>query len=280
MPRETAAAELERLRLENEQLAESRRLADEARDAYAELYDSAPLPCLTLDATGTISRVNPAAAMLLGPINAGAKLTATRFKLLVRDADQPALAEYLRQCAGSREAVHVELRLRNGTPVRLWGRQLRPGARLYPTMIIDLREREDAERETRRLYEAEKVARSQSEAKDYFIATLSHELRTPLTPVLGAVTAFLNRVDVPEDLRDMARMISRNVQTEARLIDDLLDVTRIVQRKMSLELTPLDVHGVAVDAVETQSHLPRSAERISWWACSWRLNNGTSSPIL
>ena len=83
------------------------------------------------------------------------------------------------------------------------------------------------------------------------IAALSHELRTPLTPVLAAVSALRERTDIPETLRPVCEMIRRNITTEARLIDDLLDVTRIARGKVSLERMPLDVHEVVREVVDT-----------------------------
>jgi signal transduction histidine kinase len=89
-------------------------------------------------------------------------------------------------------------------------------------------------------------------AKDEFLAKLSHELRTPLTPVLMAVSSLLE-TDVSEmsdaELREDLAMILRNVQLEARLIDDLLDVTRIANGKLVLKKEPVDLHAVVADAL-------------------------------
>jgi len=251
MNREEVAAELERLRLENEQLLESRRLADETRDRYMDLYDWAPLAYLTLDGVGVIRDLNQAAVELLGGNGRRYPLAGTRLKQLVRGPDHEVLAAHLRRAPAERDAFSCELHLRDSTPVQLWSRRIRSGLRLYPTVIVDLREREAAAIETQRLLEAEKAARVASKAKDQFIAALSHELRTPLTPVLAAVTALDGRLDVPANLRGMCAMIRRNVLTEARLIDDLLDVTRISQGKMRIDRQPTDVHEAVREVIET-----------------------------
>ncbi len=87
--------------------------------------------------------------------------------------------------------------------------------------------------------------------KDQFLATLSHELRTPLTPVLSAVTG-LNPHDLrPEELDELFATIRRNILLEARLIDDLLDLTRITKGKLLLDLHPCDVHDVLRHAIGT-----------------------------
>lgn len=251
MAREKLAAEVERLRLEIEQLLESQRAADETRDRYMDLYDHAPLAYLTLDGLGTIGEVNRAAAVLLGRDDDRHDLVGRRLKELVVDADQATLTGHLRQCPVNRDVLVCELHLRDSTPVQLWSRRIRLGLRIYPTVIVDLRERERAAAENRRLLAAEKAARAASDAKDHFIATLSHELRTPLTPVLAAVTALRGRAGIPDNLRSIHEMIRRNVLTEARLIDDLLDVTRIVRGKMRLERRAVDVHETVRETVET-----------------------------
>lgn len=73
-------------------------------------------------------------------------------------------------------------------------------------------------------------------AKDHFMAVLSHELRTPLTPVLAAASILEKDRRLPPDVREDVEMIRRNVDLEARLIDDLLDLTRISRGKLELRL--------------------------------------------
>jgi len=87
-------------------------------------------------------------------------------------------------------------------------------------------------------------------AKDAFLAALSHELRTPLTPALLATAALEMRTDLPDQVRGDLAMIRRNIELEARLIDDLLDLTRIASGKLELHLSPLDVHAVVRCALE------------------------------
>lgn len=87
-------------------------------------------------------------------------------------------------------------------------------------------------------------------AKDHFLATLSHELRTPLTPVLMCVSHHLKNPALDSELQEDLAMIHRNVQLEARLIDDLLDITRISRGKIELHLGTIDLHAVLRDALE------------------------------
>jgi HAMP domain-containing protein/signal transduction histidine kinase/ActR/RegA family two-component response regulator len=97
--------------------------------------------------------------------------------------------------------------------------------------------------------ELEEKARSNL-AKDQFLAMLSHELRTPLTPVLASALDLENEPDVREDVREALQMIRRNVELEARLIDDLLDLTRIDRGKVQLNFEIVDADTLLQSALE------------------------------
>src|SRR4051794_18326294 len=97
--------------------------------------------------------------------------------------------------------------------------------------------------------ELEEKARSNL-AKDQFLAMLSHELRTPLTPVLASAIALESESGLPEDIQQSLQMIRRNVELEARLIDDLLDLTRIDRGKVQLNFEVVDAHTLLQNALE------------------------------
>ena len=100
--------------------------------------------------------------------------------------------------------------------------------------------------------EAEKIAAEKaSKAKDDFLAALSHELRTPLTPALAAANYLANNASkLPPEFEEDLKIIKRNVQLQARLIDDLLDLTRITRGKLQLRLAPVDANALVRDAIE------------------------------
>src|SRR5215510_3771524 len=106
-----------------------------------------------------------------------------------------------------------------------------------------------------REFEAEKIAAQKaSKAKDDFLAALSHELRTPLTPALAAATYLQDNAEkLPSEFAEDIEIIKRNVQLQARLIDDLLDITRIARGKLHLELEDCDAHTIIENALETAS---------------------------
>jgi signal transduction histidine kinase len=106
-----------------------------------------------------------------------------------------------------------------------------------------------------REFEAEKIAAQKaSKSKDDFLAALSHELRTPLTPALAAATYLEdNAAKLPPEFAEDVQMIKRNVQLQARLIDDLLDLARITRGKLHLDLESCDAHSIIRNAIETAS---------------------------
>lgn len=96
-------------------------------------------------------------------------------------------------------------------------------------------------------------ARSEAEAanriKDEFLATLSHELRTPLTSLLGWSSVLREAKRDEKVLTQGLEAIDRNAKVQAQLIDDLLDVSRIVSGKLNLDVRPLDISSVARAAI-------------------------------
>jgi PAS domain S-box-containing protein len=115
-----------------------------------------------------------------------------------------------------------------------------------------------------REFEAEKIAAQKaSKAKDDFLAALSHELRTPLTPALAAATYLQDNAEkLPPDFAEDVEIIKRNVQLQARLIDDLLDLTRIARGKLHLELEDCDAHTIIENAIET-AHSAIAAKQLN-----------------
>lgn len=90
-----------------------------------------------------------------------------------------------------------------------------------------------------------------NEAKDQFLAILSHELRTPLSPVFTILGSMEGRSDLPQDIAEDVEVMRRNLQLEARLIDDLLDLTRIVKGKVPFHWENVDAHSLIRGALGT-----------------------------
>ena len=115
----------------------------------------------------------------------------------------------------------------------------------------DITERKEAEA---RQLETERAARAQAEhanrMKDEFLATLSHELRTPLNAILGWAQILCNHPDA-EDVAEGAAIIERNARAQTQIIDDLLDMSRIISGKVRLDVQRIDLKPVVEAAIDT-----------------------------
>jgi hypothetical protein len=109
--------------------------------------------------------------------------------------------------------------------------------------------------ELTRLHEAERAARAEAEAastaKDQFLAMLSHELRSPLTAITGWVRMVRKKLDDPAFVVQAIEVIERNADLQVRLVDDLLDVSRVVSGKLALDRRPVDLGRLVLAVVET-----------------------------
>jgi PAS domain S-box-containing protein len=133
----------------------------------------------------------------------------------------------------------------------------------------------------RELQLAKEAAEAANHAKDQFLSVLSHELRTPLTPVLAEMSYLETLEDLPEAIRSNISMIRRNVETEARLVDDLLDLTRIARGMLQLRCEVVDVNDAIrsviamvqnqIDAKRIELAVGLRARKHHVWADAGRL---------
>ncbi|NJL37175.1 MAG: PAS domain S-box protein [Leptolyngbyaceae cyanobacterium SM1_4_3] len=121
--------------------------------------------------------------------------------------------------------------------------------------FIDISDRKQAEAEREQLLIREQAAREAAEAasriKDEFLAVVSHELRSPLNPILGWSKLLQSRQLDAEKTDRALKVIERNAQMQAQLINDLLDVSRILRGKLSLDAQPIDLAATIQAAMET-----------------------------
>jgi len=123
------------------------------------------------------------------------------------------------------------------------------------SLVLDVTDRKQAEAERDRLLKLEQAARSAAESanrlKDEFLAVLSHELRSPLNPILGWVKLLRSRkMDESTQTRAL-ETIERNATLQARLIEDLLDVSRIMRGKTSLNISSVNLASTIEAAIDT-----------------------------
>nr|RNJ70016.1 MAG: PAS domain S-box protein [Leptolyngbya sp. IPPAS B-1204] len=139
-------------------------------------------------------------------------------------------------------------------------------------ILVQLAQMASVAVENARLYEAERQTRAAAEAsreeaqaanriKDEFLAVLSHELRSPLNPILGWVKLLRNRKLNAEKTTEALASIERNAKLQAELIEDLLDVSRILRGKLSLNMVPVDLKSTIAAAMDTV-RLAADAKRI------------------
>lgn len=119
---------------------------------------------------------------------------------------------------------------------------------------VDVTEEKKGRLEREQLLNSELAARAEveraSRMKDEFLATLSHELRTPLNAILGWTT-ILQRGAVAPEVAQGLETIARNARAQARIIEDLLDMSRIISGKVRLDLQPIDLHELLRQSVQT-----------------------------
>ncbi len=128
---------------------------------------------------------------------------------------------------------------------------------------LDISERKEIELERARVLERERTARAIAEdanrSKDEFLAIVSHELRTPLNSILGWTQLLSDGNLDAAATRQGLSVIERNVRTQSHLINDLLDVSRIITNKMSIEPHPLSLQQITQNALDIT--LPFAQER-------------------
>jgi PAS domain S-box-containing protein len=237
----TAAVAIQRRR--------SERLLRESEARQRQLLAGLPVACYTMDAHGRLTFFNDAAERLWGRVPELEKdLWVGSFGVEKESAKRIPLEN------GPAGLALTERRSVRG----LEGFIMRPdGSRRWVVphpdplfdaagnctgvinVIVDVTEERHAKR---LLQEAKETAEAASAAKDRFLAVLSHELRTPLTPVLMTVASLELEPELPESVREDMAMIRRNVELETKLIDDLLDLSRITSGKLRLRLQAVDLN--------------------------------------
>jgi PAS domain S-box-containing protein len=221
---------------------------------------------IATDGQGRVSFANPVARSLTGWAEHEVKgKPLGEVFVIVSEEDrrpvEPPVARVLREGVVVGMANHTALIARDGTerPIADSAAPIRDHEDNVVGVVLVFRDVTDErrhEQERECLLAAEQVARSEAElanrAKDRFLAVLSHELRTPLTPILIAASSLLDQGDHSLDptVRSVLEMVQRNVELESRLIDDLLDVSRIARGRMVLDLKTVDVHRAIRDSVE------------------------------
>jgi two-component system CheB/CheR fusion protein len=235
------------LELQNEELRASRDLAETALARYTEVFDFAPIGYAVLDAALQIREVNHAGAALLGAERA--RLIGTRLTAHAVSRGLAAMHALVEQARTAARSVQAELELvRGGQP---WLARITAAAlpRGDATLLIAFDDVTEARRKEVELARSEAALRDADHRKDEFLAMLSHELRNPLAPILTCASALRLVEPGTEQASRMLDMIERSTNHLTRLVEDLLDVTRITSGKIQLQRVPVELVGLVSNAI-------------------------------
>ena len=242
--KENTHAELQRVMVSNQWMG-----------AMVESSDDA---IISKDLKGIIKSCNQGAARLYGyEID---QLIGWPMSMLIPDDHLDEETQILQRIRGGRHIEHFETvrRRKDGSLIEV-SVVISPVKDVAGNVIgasniaRDITERRLAEQRLAESFDREKLAREQAEAasrsKDDFLASLSHELRTPLNPILLLASDSAENPDLPPEIKGQFETIRKNIELEARLIDDLLDLTRITHGKLSLHPRVVDVKVVLEDTI-------------------------------
>ena len=243
-----------RILLAIDDITESKQLDDVRRSEsrYRRLFEAAKDGILIVDSsTQKITDVNPVMCELLAT---------TREELLDRELrgiglfpDKTGLERALEELheKGVFRSDKLQIQTQTGEL-----RHLELVSNLYiekDSTVLQFNVRDITERveNAQQLAAARDDAEEANRAKDKFLAALSHELRTPLTPVLMVSSAMERSGSLPSGLHDAFVMIRKNIQQEARLIDDLLDITGMAQGRLKFRFKNVDLHPLIHESLES-----------------------------
>ena len=236
---------------------------DASENRFRTAFENASVGMALMDLTGRALMINEAYASTIG--YSTNELISKNLTLLLHPADLPEFNVLVEQILQDKtSAFKYESRLIHKDGRTIWIKSrvslIRDENKLPLHLILlteDVTERRSTQAEREQLLLSERAARSEADRanrlKSEFLSTLSHELRTPLNAILGWVELLQDGEDDPDTLAEGLGVISRNVRAQARLIDDLLELSRIESGQISLEVKQFDLAEVitaAVDAVD------------------------------
>ncbi len=235
-------------------LAESYRRGSELqqqKDLLAVTLASIGDCVMVTDKNGRINFMNRVAEEVTGwSLNeALGQMTSEIFRILNEHSRQPVedpVGKVMKHGVIVGLANHTLLVRKDGSeiPIDDSGAPIRAAEGAFRGVVLVFRDFSEHKRAERELREAKEAAEIANKAKDQFLAMLSHELRTPLTPVLATLNLWEASEDVPASLHSDVQMLRRSIELEARIIDDLLDLTRIARGMLSFSPENTDVHAL------------------------------------
>jgi PAS domain S-box-containing protein len=236
---------------------------DKARRYAESLIKNAPDPVFVTDLQGKILQTNDAVSELLGFRED--EVVEQSLSRLISDAETREFVAALREIVERGVTRNVRLNPRSVSgeviPTMLNASALRDTEGRVTGAIGILRDMRAYERVVQALEESRRDLQAAGQAKDRFLAMVSHELRTPLTAMLGWARMLRGGILDRASAARALEVIERNTTLQAQLIDELLDLSRIVTGKLSLDVRPVDPVALvqaateAVQAVADAKHI-------------------------
>jgi PAS domain S-box-containing protein len=233
-------------------------LRDRYADLYTDLYESSPLPYVTLDKDGRILESNPLADKILGAEREN--LLGTNLAKFLTIESLESWHPHRRTGCSNKEKRVCEIRIRrtDGTllPVRAESIVVGNGSDGHcRTALVDISQQKHAEEEREHFLLREQSVRKELEAatkaKDQFLSIVSHELRTPLTPILCWSSLLRHKRLNKATLNRGLESIERNARRQKRLIDDLLDVSDNIACNIRVNFRPVELPAILNAAIDT-----------------------------
>jgi two-component system CheB/CheR fusion protein len=217
-------------------------------DRYLAIFDFGPLGYAILDASGRISEINHAGAGILGRTRS--QLVSETFETFVSPGDRTGFRVLLGRAldSGAKETCEVEVARSQSDRVqaRLNATALTRAERMILLAFEDVTERKVRER---KLADTENALRDADRRKNEFLAVLSHELRNPLGAIRNSLS-LLGRGDGDDRANRARAVIDRQVSLLTRIVDDLLDVTRIARGKIELQRERVELGALVRRAMD------------------------------
>jgi PAS domain S-box-containing protein len=255
---EAQAREIQRRKQSESALADQRRWLEVTLSSIGDAV-------IATDAAGCISFMNPVAESLTGwrQSDARGKVLATVFRIVhegTRNPVEDPVVKVLRDGKIVGIANHTVLIANDGAerPIDDSAAPIRGADGGIDGVVLvfrDISARKRADQEREELLEAERAARMAAERasrmKDEFLATISHELRTPLNAILGWSQVLRLAPPTSIDMQQGLEVIERNARAQTQIIEDLLDMSRIISGKIRLDVQQVDLLAVIENALET-----------------------------
>jgi PAS domain S-box-containing protein len=238
------------LQLQNEELVGGRATAEQGLSRYTRLFEHAPIGYVLLDGEGNVRDSNFVLARLIGTERG--QLVGSRFLAFIVMEERAAFLEMNRRLFGSaeggRESCEADMDTAAGRRTVRFTATVLDRA---PTILVaceDITDRVRAEAAMR----AEVALRAENRQKDEFLAALSHELRNPLAPIRTSLYVLEHSTGAggEENARRARAIIQRQVDHLSRIVDDLLDVTRIARGKIHLQQERIELGELVRSTVD------------------------------